>query len=41
MGIMATLSMMLILLTGTYAWTQFNNAGFNRSMGIIARGSAS
>ena len=28
-GIMAALLMMLILLTGTYAWTQFNNVGFN------------
>ena len=28
-GIIAALLMMLILLTGTYAWTQFNNVGFN------------
>jgi len=28
-GIMAALLMLLILLTGTYAWTQFNNIGFN------------
>ena len=28
-GIMVALLMMLILLTGTYAWTQFNNVGFN------------
>jgi len=28
-GIMAALLLMLILLTGTYAWTQFNNVGFN------------
>ena len=28
-GIMAALLMLLILLTGTYAWTQFNNVGFN------------
>jgi len=27
-GVMAALLMMLILLTGTYAWTQFNNVGF-------------
>jgi len=27
-GIIAALLMMLILLTGTYAWTQFNNVGF-------------
>ena len=28
-GIIAALLMLLILLTGTYAWTQFNNVGFN------------
>ena len=28
-GIIAALLMMLILLTGTYAWTQFNNIGFS------------
>jgi len=28
-GIIASLLMLLILLTGTYAWTQFNNVGFN------------
>jgi len=28
-GIVAALLMLLILLTGTYAWTQFNNVGFN------------
>jgi len=28
-GIIAALLMLLILLTGTYAWTQFNNVGFH------------
>jgi len=27
-GIVATLLILLILLTGTYAWTQFNNVRF-------------
>ena len=28
-GIIAALLLLLILLTGTYAWTQFDNIGFN------------
>ena len=28
-GIVAALLLLLMLLTGTYAWTQFNNVGFN------------
>ena len=28
-GIVAAVLLLLMLLTGTYAWTQFNNVGFN------------